>query len=136
MATQASKSKKKSPRSAGRKPEYMITYLCPHCGFDSGRTELDVPPACFYCDAKTGLVEIKREKLSAEVMANRMKLVTDRMMDNLRKAWGISEKEWPQDPEQEMLLLETMAKGKKFQDAIEEMGEKMKRREKEQRKKE
>ena len=101
-------------------PEWMITYWCPHCSMDSGRTEID-GPYCYFCERTGDLVEMKREKLTREVMFNRIKLSTDRMMDNLRKAHGIHEKEWPQDEQEEMMLLEALAKGQDLREAIQKM---------------
>ncbi len=92
---------------------------------DSGRTELDIPPICFYCDAKKGLIERERKLLSPQVMADRMKAVGDRMMENLRKAWGLTEDQWPKDPEEEMQLLEAMASGQDLQKALASIGKGM-----------
>ena len=89
---------------------------------DSGRTELD-GPFCFMCERTEGLIELKREKMSKEVMFNRIKAVNDRMMENLRQAYDIRKEDWPQNPEEEMMLLEAMATGQDLQTAIREMAE-------------
>lgn len=109
--------------SRDKKPKYMITYWCPHCQKDSGRTEQD-EAKCFYCDRTNGLKEIKREKLTKEVMFNRIKTVTDRMMDNLRQAYDIRADDWPGTPEEEMILLEALAEGQDLQKAIEKIRKK------------
>jgi hypothetical protein len=101
-------------------PQFMITYLCPRCHLDSGRTELD-PPLCYMCDSGEGLIEISREPLSREVMFNRMKICSDRMIDNLRKAYDVAEGDWPKDDEQELMLLEAMARGQDIHEALQEL---------------
>ena len=96
-------------RYAGKSPEYMVTYLCLKCNIDSARTELD-PPECFSCgnmDAETMQI-LEKKKITAEVMAERLKKVTDRMMENLKGAY-FAGKEDPNvdfDEDQMLKLLE------------------------------
>ena len=98
----------------------MVTYFCPRCSMDSGRTELD-GPYCYFCERTDGLTELKREPMSREALFNRMKLSADRMMDNLRKAHGIAEKDWPKDEKEELMLLEALASGQDLQKSLQEI---------------
>lgn len=68
------------------KPKFMITYQCLECGMDFAVTEKDWP-RCFYCDSQRDYLILTKEKITPEVMARRLKIVTDRMMENLQKAW-------------------------------------------------
>lgn len=111
------------------KPRYMVTYQCTHCGMDSGRTELDTPQ-CFYCEATDGLTEVKRELLTPEVMAARMKLCADRMMENLAKAHEVLQRDGEDVPHEETMLLKAMTKGQDFQRKIHNLATKMVRRKK------
>ena len=108
---------KQKKKKSARKPQWMVTWWCPHCEIDSGRTELD-GPFCYCCERTEGLTEMKRERMSRDVLFGRMQSVADRMMRNLRMAWGISEKDWPKEPEAEMQLLEAMALGQDLQREI------------------
>ena len=99
----------------------MIVYLCTSCGLESGYTEQD-RPECRYCETKTTMTLVSKQELSPEVMAARLKTVTDNMMANLVSAFEsmtdedkkyLSEDE---DPEKEMLLL--LEKAKKFREDV------------------
>src|SRR5687767_4681741 len=68
------------------KPEFMIIYMCAECHQDSGFTEHD-KPICRYCDSKTEMTLISKVKITPEVMAERLKTVTDRMFSNLQSAF-------------------------------------------------
>lgn len=107
------KSSKKAPDSPP-KHKFMITYLCSKCGIDSALTDAQ-KPRCFYCEAKTGLKEIKRQKISPQVMAERLKLVTDRMMEALQRAHAINKRD---NDVEEGDLLKVMAKAKKLKDNV------------------
>lgn len=94
----------------------MITYLCPQCGLDSAMTELE-QPHCFYCEASNmKFIVIKKQKLTPKVMAARLKLCTDRMMENLQKAYEVGKKSGEDFEEGE--LIDIMAKAKKLQDEV------------------
>lgn len=107
-----------------RKPQYMIVYKCNHCGQESGYTELDVAK-CRYCEATEGLEVVSKQELTAEVMAQRLKAVTDNMMKNLESAF----QKLPDvdkdalgkdvDPEEEMLKL--LARVQKFRDQVQNL---------------
>jgi len=103
------------------KPEFMIIYLCSKCNLDSGYTEHE-KPICRYCEEKTEMTMISKEKLTPEVMAARLKLVTDRMFSNLVSAFESMTEEdkklisQDEDGEKEMLLL--LDKTKKLKDKI------------------
>lgn len=118
------------PRYRGRKkPKWMITYLCATCTFDSGRTELD-GPWCFYCQNSEHLTEIKRVPMSPDAIAERLKISSDRMIENLLKAYNLSLKDWPDNLKEEMMLLKAMAHGKKLKDALKDMKWKRKNKKK------
>lgn len=69
-----------------KKPQFMLTYLCLNCNFDFAISDTD-KPRCFYCDAKDGFKLLSREKITPEVIAARLKKVSDRLMDNLKSAY-------------------------------------------------
>lgn len=117
--------KRHASKTSRRKPQWMITYMCPRCQMDSGRTELD-GPYCFFCDRTDGLTELKREKLTKEILFARMKRSTDRMVKNLQKAMGIAAKDWPSGTKEELMLPEAMTKGMDLREAIREITEKRK----------
>jgi hypothetical protein len=101
----------------------MIIYKCTNCNQESGFTELDAP-ACRYCESKDSLEMISKKELTPEVMAERLKAVTDSMMKNIESAY----KKLPEfekgadgdaDPEEELLKL--MAKMQKFRDQVQNL---------------
>jgi hypothetical protein len=104
------------------KPQFMVIYQCLKCGFDFGITEQD-KPKCFYCDSTEGYIEIERKKLTPEVLAERMKLVTDRMMENLQKAYKVRPKKANRksDKDSEKELLEVMQKAKDLKQGIDSL---------------
>ncbi|HUR29987.1 MAG TPA: hypothetical protein VMZ69_01075 [Saprospiraceae bacterium] len=70
-------------------PKFMMVYRCQKCGQESGMTELK-EPVCFYCEeAKdpSDFVLVSQKPLTPEVMAERLKTVTDNMMKNLQLAF-------------------------------------------------
>ena len=69
-------------------PKFMMVYRCNKCGQESGMTELK-EPMCFYCEEATpeDLVLVSQKPLTPEVMAERLKTVTDNMMKNLQHAF-------------------------------------------------
>src|SRR5690606_884877 len=69
-----------------KKPAYMMVYECGECGQTSGFSDLD-DPRCYYCESTTSLTLISRQELTPEVMAARLKAVTDNMMKNLESAY-------------------------------------------------
>lgn len=104
------------------KPKLMIVYLCNKCGFRFGRTELHTP-ICSYCHAKTGFTITKKQKLTPQAIAERLKESTDNMMQALIGAYNnkpieINEKEF----------LKLMQKAKKFTEKVK--GIKLKKHEK------
>ena len=94
------------------KPKFIITYQCQSCGFDFAMSELD-KPKCFYCEETKNYTIIKKQELTPEVMAKRMKLVSDRLMENLKGAYDTK----PDDVDEEELL-QALAKAKKFREKI------------------
>ena len=72
--------KKKSP------PKYLVIYVCGSCGQDCGYTERE-KPKCRFCGKSTGLTVVSKQRITPEVMAARLKEVTDRMMSNLISAY-------------------------------------------------
>lgn len=94
----------------------MITYLCPQCGMDFAITELQ-RPKCFYCQAvNMEFIVTKKQKLTPKVMADRLKLVNDRMMENLQKAYKVGKESGEDFNEGE--LIDIMAKAKKLHEGI------------------
>lgn len=89
----------------------MITFLCPRCNLDSAMTERD-KLKCFGCDNTKNLTIIKKEKLSIEVMAARMKLVNDRLMSSLQGAYFAGKED--DDFDDEAMLLQLMEKAQKL----------------------
>jgi hypothetical protein len=104
-----------------QKPQFMIVYKCTACGMESGFTELD-KPMCRFCDATDGLEMVSKQELTPEVMAARLKAVTDNMMNNLESAFqalpDVDKNALGEDvdPEEEMLKL--LARVQKFRDQI------------------
>lgn len=64
----------------------MVIYRCKACKLESGYTELDVPK-CRYCEEETSMELISKQELTPEVMADRLKAVSDSMMKNLESAY-------------------------------------------------
>lgn len=109
--------------SEKQKPQFMIVYKCSTCGQESGYTELDVP-SCRYCKIEDSLEMISKKELTPEVMAERLKAVTDNMMKNIESAYQtLPEYEkgttGDSDPEEELLKL--MAKMQKFRDQVQNL---------------
>jgi DNA-directed RNA polymerase subunit RPC12/RpoP len=102
-----------------KKPKFMITYFCNNCGFDFAMSELD-KPKCFYCGGICDHKIIKKEKITKKVIFNRLKLVNERMMENLRKAYDVRPEEL-NDEDMDQLMLEALAKGKSLGDMIEKI---------------
>lgn len=106
------------------KPRYMVIYRCNSCKQESGFTELD-EPACRYCDAKGSMELVSKKELTPEVMAARLKEVSDNMMKNLESAFQVMpdlEKDVlgdNTDAEEEMLKL--LARVQKFRDQIQKL---------------
>lgn len=107
------------------KPKYMIIYRCNSCNQESGFTELD-KPVCRYCDdIKSSMELVSKKELTPEVMAERLKAVSDNMMKNLESAFQVMpdlDKDalgTDKDPEEEMLKL--LARVQKFRDQIQKL---------------
>ncbi len=106
------------------KPHYMVIYRCNSCKQESGFTELDVP-SCRYCDANDSMELVSKKELTAEVMAARLKEVSDNMMKNMEGAFHAmpdTEKDIfgeNTDAEEEMLKL--LARVQKFRDQIQKL---------------
>lgn len=98
----------------------MITYICPKCGFDFARTEAE-KPVCFYCDNTQGHKIVSKKKLTPEVIAERLRITSNRMMENLKKAWEVRPKEIREDPQEEGQMLELLGKAKKLRDKTQEV---------------
>lgn len=82
---------------------------------DFTRTELD-KPVCFYCESSGDFEVIKKEEITPEVIASRLKITTDRIMDNLTKAY-FADKDKMDDFEEEELL-KIMSKANKFRKRV------------------
>ena len=88
----------------------MITYLCNKCGFDFAITELH-KPKCFYCGSSKDWKIVKKQKINMKVMAERMKLVNDRLMSSLKGAYEVGKKD---DDFNEDVMLDVMSRAKKL----------------------
>ncbi|MBS4027381.1 MAG: hypothetical protein KGZ58_01990 [Ignavibacteriales bacterium] len=111
---------KKTSQTTKQKPQFMCIYLCEKCKMDSGYTELD-KPVCRFCDRPTTMTLVSKKELSAEVLAERLKQTTDRMMQNLTGAYEAFDEddfEKDEDFDPEKTLFELMAKAKKLRDAV------------------
>jgi len=113
-----------------RRPEYLITLFCQECKLDFAVADTESDPQCFYCESfeefegvkrAKNYVELKREKITPEVMAARLAYVTDRMNSFLKKAYDFR----PDDVD-EGVLLETMDKGQSLSRGIARLFEKKK----------
>jgi DNA-directed RNA polymerase subunit RPC12/RpoP len=102
-------------------PQFMMVYKCSTCGLESGYTELD-EPACRFCEEKTTMTLESKQELTPEVMAARLKAVTDSMMKNLESAFhSLTEEDkntlfGDKDAEGEMLKL--LAKSQQLKNKI------------------
>ena len=103
----------------------MMIFQCESCGLDSGYTEKDKKVKCRYCEEPTKMKLISKQPLTEEVMANRLKTITDRLFTNLQSAYNslpdeernlVSES--GSDLESE--LLNMLGKAKKIKEDIEE----------------
>lgn len=104
----------KKPGAKG-KPKQMIVYLCSKCGFKFGRTEQYIP-ICSYCNAKTGFTVVKKEPLTPEAIAERLKESTDNMMNAFIAAFGTRPKEIDENE-----LLKVMQKAKELKDNVQSL---------------
>jgi DNA-directed RNA polymerase subunit RPC12/RpoP len=93
-------------------PKYLLTYLCKKCGMDFALSELH-KPACFYCGSKQGHELVKKQKLTPKVLADRMKRVADRLVENLKKAYDVK----PADADEDQLL-EALVKADKLRKGV------------------
>jgi DNA-directed RNA polymerase subunit RPC12/RpoP len=106
------------------KPQYMIIYKCEACGQESGFTELD-SPQCRYCKSEEHMVVVSKQELTPEVMAARLKAVTDNMMKNMESAFQTLP-EQPKDVlgenvDSEAEMLRLMARMQKLRDQLQNL---------------
>ena len=110
-----------SGKKSDRQPQFMLIYKCETCEIESGYSELD-EPNCRYCNEATILTLVSKQEITPEVMAARLKAVTDSMMKNLENAFHSMNDGYKKalfddkDGEEEMLKL--MAKAQKLKDQI------------------
>lgn len=100
-------------------PKFMIIYLCSNCGLDFGRHELEAP-VCFNCGAAEDHTVISRQELTPEVIAERVKLTSNRMYENLQKAWDTRPDEIRNDPKKEKEFIELLKQAKELRDKTQE----------------
>jgi len=107
-----------------KKPRFMMIYRCASCGMDSGFTEKE-KPVCRYCDVKKDMTLISKKEITPEVMAERLKELSDRMFSNLRSAFESMTEEdkvaFPEDEDPEKMMLTLLAKAKKFKEDVEKL---------------
>ena len=106
--------------STSSAPQFLTTLYCRRCGYESSFMNTDIAK-CYQCKKSDELIELEREKLTQQVMTNRMQKVTDRLMDNLVQAYDNSRYMLKDHPEDEMLILEALAKGQELQETIEKL---------------
>jgi len=86
---------------------------------DFAITELQ-KPRCLYCEAMNiEFIVIKKQKLTPKVMSDRLKLVTDRMMENLQNAYVAGKEGGKYFEEDE--LIDIMAKAKKLHQGVRDL---------------
>src|ERR1051326_7100436 len=104
------------------RPEFMYIYKCTACGYDSGNLDEHAPEACKYCDEKGTMQLAEKKRITPELMADRLKELSERMFKNLQLAFeSLSEEDkaaFPKDidPEKQMLLL--LAKAKELKEKM------------------
>ena len=111
-------------------PKYMMLYVCRSCGQESGFSEQDTPH-CRYCEEGGELVLVEKKEITGEVIAERLKSLTNNMMKNLLLAFDNMDEDTKEaliegsgdpekDSEKEMLLL--LERAKQLRDKIHEPG--------------
>jgi hypothetical protein len=102
----------------------MVIYRCNSCKQESGFTELD-EPACRYCDGTGSMELVSKKELTAEVMAARLKEVSDNMMKNLESAFqavpNLEKDALGENVDAEEEMLKLLAKVQKFRDQIQKL---------------
>lgn len=112
-------------RSKKPQPTQLVTYLCTRCLQECTRRDTDTDPECAVCETGAHLTEVDREPLTAEAMEAAMMKSVDRMMTSLTKAYDAGNR----SDDEEILLLEAMAKAKNLQKGIEKtFGKRTKKR--------
>lgn len=102
----------------------MMIYKCSVCRKESGYADNDTAE-CRYCDEKTEMTLVSKQEITPEVMAARLKELTDNMFSNLHSAFESMTEEdkanFPEgkDAEKEMLLL--LAKAKSLKEKIQSL---------------
>ncbi len=94
----------------------MIIYYCNHCQIDFGRRENE-ESVCFFCGSKEHAEFVRKEELTAEVLIERMKILANRALENLQKAYLVR----PEDAD-EGELLDAMVRAKELKDKINQLG--------------
>jgi hypothetical protein len=114
-------SKKKS------QPKYLIIYRCNACGQDSAFTERE-DPYCRFCNSTKDLAMISKQVITREVMMARLKVVSDRMMENLTKAYEqlptVGENIVAEGTDAESMLLHLLAHAKRLRDKLNDLDSK------------
>lgn len=71
-----------------KNPQFILIYQCQSCNLDSGFTELDRQVHCYYCGRNSEMKLISKQVLTEEAVANRLKIITDRLFNSLSPAYG------------------------------------------------
>lgn len=116
-----------SSRRASKEPEpqFLITYSCPHCLVEFARTELE-DPVCFSCESIDGMVEVRRQEMTPEVMAEHVQRCVEQMVLNLAAAFDSMGE--GKGTAEETLLLEALAEGQKLKKGVRKVTKSMKRK--------
>ena len=69
-------------------PEFVLTYACKKCGFDSSFIEQENKIICPYCHSSSRMVLLQKESLTSQLITNRIKTLTDRTYNNLQLAYN------------------------------------------------
>lgn len=99
------------------RPQFLLTYLCTQCGMEGGFSDQQTP-VCRYCDEPAKMTLVSKDPITPELLAARLKASTDRMMAALEGAYDALQKENIPDPDEEMELLEIMARAQKLRDHV------------------
>ena len=106
-----------------KKPFYVLMGLCNSCGLDSMFPE-DAELICNYCGSND-LKLSERSEATAQLLEQRLKELSDRMLLNLQSAYeSMSEEDkagFPGGKDAEKELLELLDKAKKFKDSISDL---------------
>lgn len=94
-----------------KKPKYLITYLCLSCFSANTYADELESPVCVNCETRDKLVGIKKERFSRKAIDEKILLLNDRLMEELKKEYvaGGLDADYDED-----YTLKRIASGKKL----------------------